>query len=135
MAIYARIIRIALALAAFICGALSSLAFPADNIPYCSSGFEKPARIVLSDTQSMYLNEGNNPEIHFDAPKVTLSVGDGTEVFSFHEPGEGATILSYSHESGARLEIGEAGSYLAEAKIGETKVIIFADRVFWPCEE
>lgn len=73
---------LSIALATLTCGAVTVLAFPPDNIPYCSSGFEKPARIVLSDTQSMFLKEGDDPEIHFDVPrKVTLSVGDRTEVF------------------------------------------------------
>lgn len=104
--------RIALALVGLMCGAVSALGFPADNIPYCSSGFQKPARIVLSDTQSMFVTEGNNPKINFDAPqKVTLSVGSRTEVFSFHEPGESAVILYYDRyhdrKSAAGSEIGE----------------------------
>lgn len=55
-------------LATLMSGALSALAFPAENFPYCSSGFEEPARIVLS-TSSTYLTEEEKPEIHFGAPR------------------------------------------------------------------
>lgn len=120
------------------CGAENALAFPADNIPYCSDGFEKPARIVLGRASSMYLRQGDKAEIHFDPPyRVTLSVGDRTESFLFHEPGDDALSLYYSRESYEPevSVIGNAPAYLAEVTIENTKVIVFADRVFWPCEK
>lgn len=125
-------------LATLMCGVLSALAFPAENVPYCSSGFEKQARIVLS-TSSMYLTEEEKPEIHFGGPeRVTVTVGDRSEEFSLHEPGDTAGVFIFSRESyDSELPsvIGEAGAYLTEATIDNTKVIIFADRVFWPCEK
>lgn len=121
------------------CGVLSALAFPAGNVPYCSSGFEKPARIVLDGTSSMFLNEEGKPEIHFDAPdSVTVSVGDRSAEFSFHEPGEAAGTLYFtpkSYSSELPSVTGEAVAYLTEATIDNTKVVIFVDRVFWPCEK
>ena len=54
-------------------------AYPPDKVPYCSDGFDKPARIVLSESQQMYLKEGDNPEIHWTAQMtVTLTVGKAT---------------------------------------------------------
>jgi hypothetical protein len=115
--------------------AASPNAYPADKVPYCSDGFDKPARIVLSDSQQMYLKEGDNPEIYWTAPMtVTLTVGDKSGVYSFHEPGDGAKILYFAAESDDAAEMaGPGGSYLAEATLGGTKVVIFADRIFWPC--
>lgn len=125
-------------LATLISRGVSALAFPAENVRYCSSGFEKPARIFLS-TSSMYLIEEEKPEIHFGGPEsVTVTVGDRSEEFSLHEPGNTDGVYLFSRESyDSELPsvIGEAGAYLAEVTIDNTKVVIFADRVFWPCEK
>ena len=87
----------------------------------------------------MFLNEEGKPQIHFDAPyRVTVSVGDRSEKFLFHEPGEAAGTLYFtpeSYDSELPSVIGEAVAYLTEATIDNAKVIIFADRVFWPCEK
>ncbi len=83
----------------------------------------------------MFLEEGEKSEIPFGEPKVTLTVGDRTEVFSYPEPDEDSITFDFHPDSGSYALTGEAGANLAEAKIGETTVILFADRVFWPCDE
>lgn len=127
--------RIALALAAFVYSGASVLAFSPDNIPYCSNGFDKPARIVLSNTKSMFLEEGEKSEIPFGEPKVTLTVGDRTEVYSYGDPIEEGILYFFNPDSGSYALTDDVSPNLAVAKIGETTVILFADRVFWPCEE
>lgn len=127
--------RIVLALAALVYGIASALALSPDNIPYCSNGFDKPAKIVLSNTKSMFLKEGDKSETPSGEPKVTLTVGDKTEVFSYPEPDEDSITFDFHPDSGSYALTGEAGANLAEAKIGETTVILFADRAFWPCDK
>jgi hypothetical protein len=63
--------RIALALTGLLCSAVGAYAFPADNVPYCSSGFDKPAMLV------------------FKSGHATLTIGKKTMKFSAQEPLEG----------------------------------------------
>jgi|GEM_PF-3723946 len=87
---YAHIIRIALNLAVPMCGAVSAHAFPADNIRYCSSGFEKPAEIV------------------FNSGQMTVTIGEETTEYSAHEPIDGVDGIIFvgdeSTETGERIK-------------------------------
>lgn len=116
MAPNAQIMRIGLASAAFIYGTVSASAFPADNVPYCSSGFEKPAKIV------------------FNSGRMTVTIGGKTAEFTAHEPLDGVDgIIFYEEgfsETGERIK-----SEVYAVKIGKDEVILFEDRVFWPCNE
>lgn len=123
------------AVMALMCTVGGANAFPADEGSYCSGSFDKPAKLALSEIDSMSLTEDGKPKVVFNAPqKLTLVVGNKTEVFTFHEPNEGGAVLVYAPEVDGPSETDAADLYLAEAKIGEAEVMIFADRVFWPCE-
>ena len=102
-------------------GAASADAFPADNVPYCSVAFEKPAKLVFSPDGGLL-----------------VTIGDKTTAYSGHEPLGGP---SDEETFGMVLIEGEDGSTFDESaveaywlKIGETEVVIFRDRVFWPCD-
>lgn len=111
-----RLTRLALSLAALMCVAGSARAFPADNVPYCSSGFETPATIV------------------FNSGRMTVTVGGKTTEFVAHEPLDGVDgIIFYGEEFGETGERVKSDVYAV--KVGKDEVILFEDRVFWPCSE
>lgn len=114
--------RIIFALAGLACGAASALAFPADNVPYCSDAFEKPAKLVFN-------SDG----------ELLVTIGDKTITYSAHEPLGGPPDDKIY---GMVLIEGQDGSTFNETaieayavKIGDIEVVIFKDRVFWPCDK
>jgi hypothetical protein len=112
---YAQAMRIALALTGLLCSAVGAYAFPADNVPYCSSGFDKPAMLV------------------FKSGHATLTIGKKTMKFSAHEPLEGVDGIAFvAGDSGETADNTLTEAYAV--KIGEDEVLLFKDRVFWPCE-
>lgn len=112
--------RTALALVGLICGAASALAWPTDT-PFCSTAFDKPAKLVFN-------SEG----------QVMVTIGDKITTYSAHEPLGGppddkiyGLVVVEGQDGGA---INSTATDVYTINIGETAVVIFKDRVFWPCE-
>jgi hypothetical protein len=95
------------------------LAFPGDDVPFCSAAFDKPARLV------------------FNSGQMTLTIGNETTQFSPHEPLGGPTdddlygfVLVEGNDGSG---INESATDVYAVKIGDVEAVIFRDRVFWPC--
>lgn len=91
------------------------LAFPADNVPYCSGGFDKPARLVFKDSLA------------------TLTIGDKAKNYSPHEPLDGIDGAAYVEgDDGSTAD--DTMADIVAVKVGDEEAVLFLDRVFWPCD-
>ncbi len=105
-------------------------AFPAYNVPYCSDAFNKPAKLVFNSRQSITIDSNTTVP-----GNVSVTIGGKTTVYSAHEPLETAEniyglVLVEGEDGGA---YNDTAVEVYAVKIGDTKAIIFLDRVFWPC--
>lgn len=118
--------RSTLALVALLVGAVGAAAYPAEGAPLCSKGFDKPARLVFA-------NEG-------DAQILSLTIGDVTEKFEFGgSAGTGLNGSVYYPVDGPGDQAELLLHTIIEMDSNEghedaPEILIFRDRVFWPCE-
>jgi hypothetical protein len=110
--------------------------YPQNGAKFCSNSFDKPANLVFGDAtgEMVWVNIGDKPTVYIPA-SVTLTIGDKVERYTIHEPFSeddgaiyGALVESSDSNNPERWEV-------YSAKIGDTEIAIFRDRVFWPCEE
>lgn len=100
--------RAALALAALLAGLASADA--AEPQKWCSNGFDKPATLTLADDYAMSLNIGGTVEV-------------------FRNPGLEDGLVYWINGTPNRL-----WDAMTHAEDEEIKILLFRDRVFWPCE-
>ena len=106
--------RVVLALMGLVYGAAGALALPADNIPYCSETYDPPARLTFAD----------------DGETLSVTIDGKTRTLNAHEPLDGGGV-SFSTEG---ITEEDEGAAVYSVTIGNTEVVIYNDRVFWPCK-
>jgi hypothetical protein len=130
-----------LALMVLFCGTASAGAAPAER--WCSKGFDQPAELVIDAFDPVKLLNPQGPvdpvtlRARHAYVGIVLKVGARSEAFNgtLGMVETEMTLFSRADGKSEGEELIKAQIFVGHEPGGEIDIVIFRDRVFWPCDK